>query len=164
MISLVKMSEVAIEKPQWLKKKTFRNLASIGRSAKLARLQENVSNTVPAVPDGSLDESLILPRVEILPEDYGEEAGDAPLTEDTAKEVYKEWIASQCKDSTKMFAIIMMDTFRTRFGLTDVAAATEAGMVVGFNEKTVRTWHNDFYGQGNTFTQHSKEGTTIVVY
>jgi len=150
------MSEVAIGKPRWLKKKRFRNLASIGRSAKLARLQENVSNTEPA-PDGSLDESLILPRVEVLQEDDSEEAGDALLTEDTAKEVYKEWIASQCKDTTKMFAIIMMDTFRTRFGLTDVAAATEAGMVVGFNEKTVCTWHNDFYGQGGTFTQ-SQQG------
>ena len=151
------MSEVAIEKPRWSKKKRFRNLASIGRSAKLARVQENVSNPELA-PDGSLDESLIVPRVEVFPEDEdSEEAEDVPLTKDTAKEVYKEWIASQCKDTTKMFAIIMMDTFRTRFGLTDVAAATEAGMVVGFNEKTVRTWHNDFYGQGGTFSQ-SQQG------
>ena len=26
-------------------------------------------------------------------------------------------------------ALILMDTFRSRFGLTDVAAATEAGLV-----------------------------------
>ena len=92
-----------------------------------------------------------------MEEDDSEEAGDAPLTEDTPKEVYKEWIASQCKDITKTVAIVMMDTFRTRFGLTDVAAATEAGMVEGANEKTVHTWHNDFYGQGGTFTQ-SQQG------
>ena len=52
-----------------------------------------------------------------------------------------------------MFAIIIMDTFKTRFGLTDVAAAIETGMVVGFNEKTVCTWHEDFFGQGGTFSQ-----------
>ena len=51
------MSEVAIEKPRWSKKKRFRNLASIGRSAKLARVQENVSNPELA-PDGSLDKSM----------------------------------------------------------------------------------------------------------
>ena len=92
------MSEVAIEKPQWSKKKRFRNLASIGRSAKLARVQDNVSNPELA-PDGSLDESLILPRVEVFPKDEdSEEAEDVLLTKYTAKEVYKEWIASQCKD------------------------------------------------------------------
>lgn len=154
---LVKMSDVKIEKPQWSKKKRFRDLASIGRSAKQAKHQKNVSNQDPAT-DGSLEESLILPRVEVFPEEEdSEEAGDLPLTKDSSKEVYKEWIASQCKKTAKMFVIIMMDTFTTRLGLTDVPAATEAGMVVGFNEKTVCTWHNDFYGQGGTFTE-SQQG------
>ena len=35
-----------------------------------------------------------------------------------------------------MMAVILMDTFRLCFGLTDVAAATEAGLV-GFNEQTI---------------------------
>ena len=38
-----------------------------------------------------------------------------------------------------------MDTFPERFGMTDIGAASEAGMVVGFNEKTIHTWRNDFY-------------------
>ena len=35
-----------------------------------------------------------------------------------------------------------MDTFRERFGMTDIGAASEVGMVVGFNEKPIRTWKN----------------------
>ena len=37
----------------------------------------------------------------------------------------------------KVMSLILMDTFRSRFGLTDVAAATEAGLVVGYSEKSV---------------------------
>ena len=44
----------------------------------------------------------------------------------------------------------MMDVFRIRFQLTDVAAATEASLVAGFNEKTIRKWCHKFYeGNGN---------------
>ena len=42
-----------------------------------------------------------------------------------------------------MIALILMDTFCERFGMTDVGAASEAGIVVGFNEKSIRTWRND---------------------
>ena len=49
------------------------------------------------------------------------------------------------KRTGKMVAITLMNSFRRRFGLTDVAAATEVGLVVGFNEKTIRVWRKDFY-------------------
>ena len=42
-------------------------------------------------------------------------------------------------------ALILMDTFRTCFGLTDVAAASEAGLVVGYSEKSIRSWRKEFY-------------------
>ena len=38
-----------------------------------------------------------------------------------------------------------MDTFRTCFGLTNVTAATEAGLVVGYNEHSIWDWHKEFY-------------------
>ena len=41
------------------------------------------------------------------------------------------------KNTVKMFAIILMDTIIKRFRLKDVAAASEAGLVVGHNEKTI---------------------------
>lgn len=37
--------------------------------------------------------------------------------------------------------------------MTDVGAASEAGMVIGFNEKTVRTWRNDFYANRGEFSE-----------
>ena len=50
-----------------------------------------------------------------------------------------------CKQDVKLLSVMMMDTFIERFGLTTVAAAKEAGLIFGLNEKTVRTWQKDFY-------------------
>lgn len=44
-----------------------------------------------------------------------------------------------------MVAITLIDTFRVRFNLTDVAAATQVGLVIGANEKTIRGLRRDFY-------------------
>ena len=46
-----------------------------------------------------------------------------------------QWISCQNKFTIKIMAYILMDIFRSHFGLTDVAAATEAGLVVGYSEK-----------------------------
>ena len=54
-----------------------------------------------------------------------------------------------------MIALILMDTFCERFGMTDVGAASEAGIVVGFNEKSIRTWKND-YKNGGEFSESRK--------
>ena len=39
-----------------------------------------------------------------------------------------------------------MDTFITRFGLTQVNAAKEASLFIGgkYNEKTIRYWRKDY--------------------
>ena len=42
-------------------------------------------------------------------------------------------------------ALILMDISRTCFELTDVGAATEAGLVVAYNERSTRDWHEEFY-------------------
>ena len=55
-----------------------------------------------------------------------------------------------------MIALILMDTFCERFGMTDVGVASEAGMVVGFNEKSIRTWRSDFYKNGGEFSESRK--------
>ena len=49
-------------------------------------------------------------------------------------------------------AIVLMDTFIGRFGLSNVAAATEAGLVVGYNEQMIRLWHTDFYSNKGEFS------------
>ena len=46
-----------------------------------------------------------------------------------------------------MIAIIMMDVFRIRFQFTDVAAATEASLLVGYNKKMICKWRHEFSEQ-----------------
>ena len=65
--------------------------------------------------------------------DSSDETEDVPFSSADANEAYKEWVNCQCKDNVKMMAVILMNTFIERFGLTNVAAATEAGFVVGYN-------------------------------
>ena len=48
------------------------------------------------------------------------------FNEADAKQAYDDWVSSQPKATLKMIAIVLMDTFKTRFGLTNVVAATEA--------------------------------------
>ena len=50
------------------------------------------------------------------------------------EEFYNEWVGSQNKYTIKIMNLILMDTFIKYFGLTDVAAATETGLVVGYNQ------------------------------
>ena len=42
--------------------------------------------------------------------------------------------------------------FRMRFGFMDVSAAMESVIVVGFNEKTIRIWRNEYYQYHGDFT------------
>ena len=105
-------------------------------TARAARHQM-IADVTPEATD--LDESLTLPGVEIPSDD--ESTDDETFV---PEECYKEWIGCQNKYTIKIMALILMDTFRTRFGLTDVAAASEAGLV-GYSEKSIRSWHKEFY-------------------
>jgi len=57
----------------------------------------------------------------------------------------------------------MMDVFRIRFQLTDVAAATDASLVAGFNEKSIRKWRHEFY-EGNGDFPESERGKLIQTF
>ena len=128
----------------------------------------------------SADESFILPRVHSSDEESNTDT-ESEFTESDAKIAYQEWISSQSKTYVQMLALILMDTFayqewissqsktyvqmlalilmdtfRDRFGMTDVGAASEAGMVVGFNEKTIRSWRNDFYANHGEFSESNQ--------
>ena len=64
------------------------------------------------------------------------------------------WLESQPKSIKKMFSIIRY--IRDRLGLTDVAAATESGLVTNFNEKTIQFWRIFFYSNGGEFSGSCK--------
>ena len=107
----------------------------MARASRHQRLQEEGH---AATESGDFNESFSLPRVEVLSDD---ECVDTE--EFIPEEFYKEWIRCQSKYTIKIMALMLMDTFKTRFGLTDVAAATEAGLVVGYNERSIRDWRNE---------------------
>ena len=151
------MSDSSTTKPRWSQKRRRRELAAAARASKQLRLQnEELREPLESdVVDGpiTLDASLILPRVAIESEEEGMVTDLPTFSEDDAMVVYKEWIGCQTKATTKMISIMFMDIFRGRFALTDVAAAKEVALVVDANEKTIRTWRNDFYENGGDFTE-----------
>ena len=133
------------EAKTWKRKQRYSASVSAARAAKQRKLQlDSDAMSASSSGDVPLYESLVLPRVE--PEiDEQVDSEDEEFSENTAQEFYKEWIECQPKYTIKIMAVVLMDTFRIRFGLTDVAAAKEAGLVVGFNEKTICMWRNNFY-------------------
>ena len=52
-----------------------------------------------------------------------------------------------------MLSVNLMESFKTRQSMTVKNAATEAGPIVGFNKKTVRRHHNDFFQNKGHLTE-----------
>ena len=63
-----------------------------------------------------------------------------------------DWILSLCLDQRKMLAVILMESYKKCMKLNAKDAATETGSVVGFNEKTVHRYRNDFFQNEGHFT------------
>lgn len=51
-----------------------------------------------------------------------------------------------------MTAVILMEHFKNQMDLNVKDAATEAGSIVGFNERTVQCYRNDFFENKGHFT------------
>jgi len=116
------------------------------RDAKIQRLEDEHEEDPTETSSSDLDESIIMLRVEIASDDECIESEKF-----VPGEFYREWVNCQTKYTIKILALLLMDTFRERFGLTDVAAATEAGKVVGYSERSIRTWHTEFYENEDEF-------------
>ena len=91
-----------------------------------------------------------------IPLEKESDDGGTEFDEQAAKEVLRLPGVDFQPAYVKMITLILMDTFRERFGLTDVSVASEAGMVVEFNEKSIRTWRNDFYENHGDFSESNK--------
>ena len=53
-----------------------------------------------------------------------------------------------------MLAVILMEHFKNQLNLNVTATATEAGSIVGFNERTVRGYRSDCFENEDHFTVH----------
>ena len=61
------------------------------------------------------------------------------------------------RQSVQMMAVMFLDVLLESFNTKTLGAAKEVGLLLGHNEKTVRTWHRDFYDNQSHFTE-SKQG------
>ena len=75
------------------------------------------------------------------------------FTNDDAREVYQAWLKEKSKHDIKVMAVMFMDNLIERFDMTTLGAAKEVGLLLGHNEKTIRTWRRDFYNNGGLFTE-----------
>ena len=125
----------------------FSERIALARCSKLERLEDDVESTPEA---NDLNESVDLPRVE---EPSDDDDDSIEFEEFEPEEFYEVWVNCQSKYTIKILALILMDIFRTRFCLTDVAAASEAGRIVGYSERSIRSWHTDFYSNKGEFEE-----------
>uniref|UniRef100_A0A1X7V209 Uncharacterized protein n=1 Tax=Amphimedon queenslandica TaxID=400682 RepID=A0A1X7V209_AMPQE len=90
---------------------------------------------------------------------YVQDFSDADDTdvEFEPSENYEDYLSTIPRETLKVLAVMMMDCFTTRFGLTNVAAAKESGLLFDVNEKTVRNWRSEFYANKGSFHE-SKQG------
>ena len=178
---------------RWLKKRKRQSRMELVRAAKFSKASGEPSSTLSATPPSldtprdaslrssgaegprtespellsSLDESFSL---RLNAHTFSDSDGDPSDNEDSAdfsvtsaQHVYHDWVKQQPKENVKMMALMAMDTFMGRFGLTTVGAAKEAGLLLHLNEKTVRTWRNDFYANDGSFSE-SRQGKHVRPY
>ena len=69
-----------------------------------------------------------------------------------SQEIFDDWMVSLRLDQRKMLAVILMESFKGRQKMNVKDAAQEAGSIVGFNEKTIRRYQNDFFSNEGQFT------------
>ena len=55
------------------------------------------------------------------------------------------------------------DTLMGRFNMTTVGAANEVGLLLDYSEKTIRTWHQDYYRNQGHFTE-SRQGNNACQF
>ena len=65
------------------------------------------------------------------------------------QEVFDDWMVSLRHDQRQ---VILMENIRNRSNMNVKQAATEAGSVVGFNEKTVHRYRDDFFANEGHFS------------
>ena len=83
-----------------------------------------------------------------------EDAEQSSEEEFDAQEALDEWILTLRLEQRKMLAVTLMESFKTRQKMNVKEAATEAGSIVGFSEKTIRKYRNDFFSNQGSLTPH----------
>ena len=134
------ISPVSPRSPAWLRKRSQKKKAQRMRRGSLG--VEGEEDTSTRDPDFSYHS------------DKEPEPDYASSDEEFSPQDFFDWMVSLRLDQRKMLGVILMENFKTRMKLNAKDAATEAGSVVGFNEKTVCRYRNDFFQNKGHFTIH----------
>ena len=67
------------------------------------------------------------------------------FNEERAQEIFDDFIVVLPRDVRRMLSVILMESFKKKQKMQVVSAATEAGSIMGYNERTVRKYRDEFY-------------------
>ena len=85
--------------------------------------------------------------------DSSDSEEDEEFSGERAQEIFDEWILSLRLDQRRMLSVILMESFKNRQNMNTKDAAQESGSIVGFNEKTVRKYRNDFFNNKGSLSE-----------
>ena len=131
-----------------------------GEERNLLPQNNDLSASTPDPPQSELEESFTVSlgaQIDSEEPSSSSDSDDERMTADESKSIWKKWLQEQPKDSLKMLSIMLTDTYIERFGLTKTNAAKESALLLGMNEKTIRTWRKSYYANMGKFSD-SKQG------
>jgi hypothetical protein len=75
--------------------------------------------------------------------------------------IFDEWITGLSRYDKKMLSVMLAQVFENRWKLLRTSAPLEAAYVLGLNEKTVRKYRDEFFGN-RASSKRRKGGSTRV--
>ena len=73
------------------------------------------------------------------------ESEDDTFDDECAQDIFDDFILSLFTDDRCMLAVLLAESFRTRQNMGVVDAAREAGLIVGYSDRTVRKLKKEFF-------------------
>ena len=92
-------------------------------------------------------------------EGMGSESSDeeSDFNDQKAQDIFDDWVTSLPVFQRKTLAVLLFHSFRVRQQMSITGAAQESASITGYNEKTVRMYHKEFYDNKGQFTE-TKQG------
>ena len=113
-----------------------------------------------AEPETEMDQDALLSENsdgEVSEGEVSEGEEEEEFDQQRAQEIFDDWMVSLRLDQRRMLAVIVMKSFKCRQRMNVKDAAQEAGLIVGFKEKTVRRHRNGFFNNEGYLTE-TKQG------
>ena len=116
------------------------------------------TSTLPP-PAGTGTTTSSPPEEDPLEESEGSD-GDSDgedFTEEKAQEIFDDFIVALPRDTRRMMAVLLMESFKKRQKMSVMDAAQEAASITGYNERTVRKYRDEFFSNKGEL-EESKRG------